>query len=135
MFHVFFNSLARSKYLSLSLFLFSLIFTLWSARVAKFTIQEVKFSFYFFIFLFFSLLQGLVFWPGLGNLFVSQNPREFCGFCIYHLSALSNFNLFHNSKWVIYYYYYYWIINFIVVILQHFTGPLPKVVSEWNKQL
>ena len=31
-----------------------------------------------YLFFFFQLLQGLVFWPGLSDLFVSQKPREFC---------------------------------------------------------
>ena len=47
-FHSFFSSLARSKYLSL--FLLSLIFTLWSAGMAKSTIQQVL-SFFLLFFL------------------------------------------------------------------------------------
>ena len=39
MFHKFFSSLANSKFLSL--LLFSLIFTLWSAMMAKFTMRQV----------------------------------------------------------------------------------------------
>ena len=41
MFHSFFGSLVRSKYLCL--FLFSLIFTLWLTGMAKFTIPQVLF--------------------------------------------------------------------------------------------
>ena len=41
MFHTFFNSLARSRYLSV--FLFSFSFTLWSPRTAKSTIRQVLF--------------------------------------------------------------------------------------------
>ena len=62
---VFFNSLTRSKYLSL--FSFSFNFTLWSAGTVKSTIWQV---------FFYWLLQGLVFCPGLGDLFVSQNSWE-----------------------------------------------------------
>ena len=55
------SSLARSRYFSmLSL---SFIFTLWSAVTAKFTrYQEIFF---------------LVSWPGFGDLFASQSPRDF----------------------------------------------------------
>ena len=45
MFHSFFRSQAISKYLSL--FSFSLIFPLWLAEMAKFTIRQVCFIFYF----------------------------------------------------------------------------------------
>ena len=64
-FHSIFSSLARSKYLSL--FSFSLIFTLWSAGMAKSTIRLVLFIFNYH------------FWPGLGDLFVPLTTREFCG--------------------------------------------------------
>ena len=66
MFHILFSSLARSWYLSLLSSSFN--FTLWSANTAKSTIWQV---------LFFCWLQlGLVIWARLGDLFVSQNPRE-----------------------------------------------------------
>ena len=66
MFH---SSLASSKYLSL--FSFTLIFPLYSTGTAGSTIQEVHF---------FSckLSLNLVFWSGLGDVLVSQNPIEFC---------------------------------------------------------
>ena len=57
MFHSFFNSLARSRYLSL--FSHSFSFILWSARTAKSTILLVLF--------FCWLLLNLIFWPGLGD--------------------------------------------------------------------
>ena len=69
MLHSFFNSLARSRYLSL--FPLSFSFIPWSAGTAKSTIWQVL-SF------FFCLSLGLVVWPRLDDLFVSQNPREFC---------------------------------------------------------
>ena len=65
MFRRFFNSLARSRYLSF--FLLSFNFTLWPARTAKFTILRVLF---FFV--------DLVIWPRVGDLFVSQNPSGVC---------------------------------------------------------
>ena len=78
-FHSFFSFVARSKYFSL--FLFSFSFTLWLAG----TIRQV---------LFFIDNHYLVVWPRLGDLFVSQNPREFSvtdsGLYIYHLFVCSN---------------------------------------------
>ena len=60
MFHSFFNSLARSRYLSF--FSLSFRFILWSVGTAKSTIFQILF--------FCWLLWGLVFWPALGNPFV-----------------------------------------------------------------
>ena len=104
--HKFPSAQERSKYLLL--FLFSLVFILWSAGMAKSFIRWV---------LFFFLTLSPVFWPGLSDLFVSKNPREFYaslsagrimgsaglwvlqdyGFCIYHLVLYSNTTLQHNS--------------------------------------
>ena len=74
MFHSFFNSLARSRYLSC--FSHSFSFILRSAGTAKSTIWQVLFLFFFFFFFFFfcGLLLGLVFWPRLGDLCVCQSP-------------------------------------------------------------
>ena len=47
MFHSFFNSLARSRYLSL--FSLSFRFILWSAGTAKSTILQILFFFFFFV--------------------------------------------------------------------------------------
>ena len=67
MFHGFFSSLARSRYLSL--FSFSFNFTLWSAGKAKYRLRLVHF--------FLLSTTILVVWPRLDNPFVSQNHREF----------------------------------------------------------
>ena len=64
MFHSFFNSLAKSRYLSF--FSHSLSFILWSVGTAKSTILQVL----FFSFFFFWLFLSLVFWPGFGDPFV-----------------------------------------------------------------
>ena len=61
MFHSFFNSLTRSRYLSF--FSLSFRFILWSAGTAKSTILQILFFFYW-------LLWVLVFWPGLCDPFV-----------------------------------------------------------------
>ena len=61
MFHSFFNSLSRSRYLSF--FAHSFRYILWSAGTAKSTISQILFFFCW-------LLWGLVFWPGLGDPFV-----------------------------------------------------------------
>ena len=66
MFHSFFNSLARSKYLSFFSHFFS--FILWSAGTAKSTILQVLFCCCCW------LLLSLVFWPRLSNPCVCQSP-------------------------------------------------------------
>ena len=71
MFQSFCNSQTRSRYLFL--FLLSFNFTLWSAGPANSTTQQVLF--------FCWLLWGLVVWPRLADLFVSQN---FIGVCVSH---------------------------------------------------
>ena len=71
MFHSFFDSLTRSRYLSF--FWFSFNFTLGSAGTAKSTIRQVLF--------FCWLLQGVLVWPRLGDPFVSQKPK---GVCVSH---------------------------------------------------
>ena len=84
----FFNSLAKSKYLSF--FSLSFSFALWSAGTENSTIQQVA------LLLFLLTNYSLVVWPRLGDLFVSQNPRGVCvsfsstdsGFSIYHLFVL-----------------------------------------------
>ena len=63
-FHSFFNSLARSRYLSF--FSHSFSFILWLAGTAKSTILQILF--------FCWLPQGLVFWLGLGDPFICQSP-------------------------------------------------------------
>ena len=72
MFHTFFNSLARSRYLSYFSHSFSLI--LWSAGIAKSRILQVLFFLFSFFFFFCLLTLGLVFWPRLGDPFVCQSP-------------------------------------------------------------
>ena len=66
MFHSFFNSLARSRYLSF--FSHSFSFILWSAGTAKSAILQVLFFFFCW------LLLSLVFWPRLGDPRVCQSP-------------------------------------------------------------
>ena len=83
-FYSFFNYLAKSwKLFFLSL---SFNFTLWLAGTIKSAILQVLFIclFSFFLFFFFSFfffffltVASLVFWPGLGYPFISQNPRRF----------------------------------------------------------
>ena len=69
-----FNSLARSRYLSFVSLSFS--FTLWWTWIANSTVWQVLFSFLFF----FLLSLGLVIWPRLNDLFVSQNTQIICAF-------------------------------------------------------
>ena len=65
MFHSFFSSLARSKFLSLSLVSFIFTLVCWNSKIHKIANSL------------FLLILGLVFLMGLGHLIVSQNPREF----------------------------------------------------------
>ena len=107
MFHWLFLWQGLSSYLT---FCFFKIFTLWSARTAKFTIRQVFFLFLFFFFFFFFfffwwLSLSLVVWPRLRNLFYLKILKNFCvlfswmdsGLCIYHLFWWSNLNILHNS--------------------------------------
>ena len=75
MFHRFFSSLVSSK--NFSAFSFSLIFSQWlSGKVRSWA--SFLFFFFFFFFLLVKLSLGLVGWLGLSDLFIAQNPREFC---------------------------------------------------------
>ena len=89
MFHSFFNSLARSRYLFF--FSHSFSFILWSARTAKSTILQVLFCCW--------LLLGLVFWRRLGDPCVCQSPIGV--YVCYFLGQVLSF------AYTIHYYYYY----------------------------
>ena len=97
MFHNFFNSVVRSRYLSF--FWLSFNFTLWSAGTAKSTILQVLYSIW--------LLSGLVVWVRLGDPFVSQNPRRVCAFhlpgqilgCAYSICSYGQISIFCTIPW------------------------------------
>ena len=70
---------------------------------ADFLSLFILFYLFIYLFIFFWLIiPYLVFWPGLFNLFVSQNPREFCepdsSVCIYHSVVWGNLNFLHNYQ-------------------------------------
>ena len=96
MFHSFFNSLARSLYLSFSSLSFR--FILWSAGTAKSTIWQILFFFFVDYF-----LAGIR-W----SLCMLKSHRSLCesfsrtgtGLCIYHLFLWSNWNFLHISQWI-----------------------------------
>ena len=98
MFHSFFNSLARSRYLSL--FSHSFSFILWSAETAKSTILQIL---CFLLIIIRSGLRAEIRW----SVCISKSHRSLCvsfsrtgsGLCIYHLLALSNLNFLHISQW------------------------------------
>ena len=77
MFHNFFNSLARSKYLSFFSLSFSFLVVSRDCKVHN-SESSLFFSFFFFFFFLCWLLLGLVVWPRLGNQFVFQNLRGVC---------------------------------------------------------
>ena len=99
MFHSFFSSLARSRYLSF--FSHSFSFILWSAGTAKSTILQVLF------FLLINIKSGLlaeIRW----SVCMPKSQRSLCvsfsrtgaGLCIYHLFVWSNLNFLHISQWI-----------------------------------
>ena len=100
MFHSFFNSITRSRYLSFSL---SFNFTLWSAGTANSTILQVLFLSFFFIIIRSGYLTEIR-WSAC----MSKPLRSLCvsfswtdsGLCICHLFVWSNFNFLHNSQWI-----------------------------------
>ena len=99
MFHSFFNSLARSKYLSF--FAHSFRFILWSAGTAKLTILQILF------FLLIIIRSGLL--AGIRrSVCMLKSQRSLCvsfsrtgaGLYIYHLLEWSNLNFWHISQWI-----------------------------------
>ena len=99
MFHTFFNSLTRPRYLSF----FSLSFRciLWSAGKAKSTILQILF--FSLIIMRSGLLAGIR-WSvcmlkSHGSLCESFS-RTGAGLCICHLFVWSTLNFLHNTKWV-----------------------------------
>ena len=105
-FQSFFNSLARSRYLSF--FSLSFSYILWSAGTAKSTILHIPFFFFFFfLFLLIIIRSGLLVeirW----SVCMSKSHRSLCasffrtdaGLCIYHLLVRSNLNFLHISQWI-----------------------------------
>ena len=99
MFHSFFNSLARSRYLSF--FSLSFRFILWSAGTAKSTILQSLFL--LLIIIKSGLLAGIR-W----SVCMLKSHRSLCesfsrtgaGLCIYHLFVWSNLNFLHISQWI-----------------------------------
>ena len=100
MFHSFYNSLARSRYLSL--FSHSFSFILWSAGTTKSTILQI-----FFFLLLIIIRSGLlaeIRWSvciskSHGSLCVSFS-RTGAALSIYHLLAWSNLHFLHISQWI-----------------------------------
>ena len=100
MFHSFFSSLARSRYLSF--FSHSFSFILWSAGTAKSTILQVLFILLIIIIRFGLLAE--IRW----SVCMSKSHRSLCvlfsktvaGLCIYHLFVWSNLNCLHISQWI-----------------------------------
>ena len=100
--HSFFNSLARSRYLSL--FSHSFSFILWSAGTAKSTIMQILSLFFFLLIIIMSGLLTEIRW----SVCMTKSHRTLCvsfsrtgaGFCIYHLLIWSNWNFLHISQWI-----------------------------------
>ena len=98
MFHSFFNSLARSRYLSF--FSLSFRFILWSVGTAKSTIFQILF--FLLIIMRSGLLAGIK-W----SVCMLKSHSSLCEsfsrtgvvLCIYHLFVWSNWNFQHISQW------------------------------------
>ena len=99
MFHCFFNSLARSRYLSF--FSHSFSFILWSVGAAKSTILQVLF--FLLIIIRYGLHAEI-----RRSVCMSKSHRSLCvlfsmtgaGLCIYHLFVWSNLNFLLISQWI-----------------------------------
>ena len=100
MFHSFFNSTARPRYLSF--FSHSFRFILWSARIAKSTIVSVS-----SLFLLIIIRSGLLAWISW-SVCMLKSHRNLCvsfswtgaGLCICYLLVWSNLNFLHISQWI-----------------------------------
>ena len=97
-FHSFFNSLARSRYLSF--FSHSFRFILWSAGTTKSSILQI---------LFFVVVDYYKVWSSSRrSVYMLKSQRSLCvsfsrtgaGLCIYHLLVWSNLNFLHISQWI-----------------------------------
>ena len=99
MFHSFYNSQARSRYLYF--FSGSFSFIMWSAGTAKSIILQVLF--FLLIMIRFGLLVVV-----RGSICMSKSHRSLCvlfsrtgaGLCISHLLVWSNLNFLHSSQWI-----------------------------------
>ena len=98
-FHSFFNSLARSRYLSF--FSLSFRFILWSAGAAKSTILQILFL---LLIIMRSILLAGIRW----SVCMLKSHRSLCesfsrtgaGLRIYHLFVWSNWSFLHISQWI-----------------------------------
>ena len=96
MIYSFFNSIARSRYLSF--FSYSFSFILWSVGIEKSTILQFFCCW---------LLLGLIFWPRLGDLSVCHSPigvyvsfsRTAAGLGMNQLFVWSNLHFLQISQW------------------------------------
>ena len=103
MFRGFFNSLARSMYLSL--FSHSFSFILWLAGTAKSAILHI---FFFFFFLMLIIIRSDLLAEIRWSVCILKSHRTLCvsfsrtgaGLCRYHLLAWSNLNFLHISQWI-----------------------------------
>ena len=99
MFHSFFNSLARSRYLSF--FSLSFRFILWSAGTAKSTISQI-------LFLLLVIMRSGLLAEIRWSVCILKYHRSLCesfsrtgaGLCKYHLFVWSNWNFLHISQWI-----------------------------------
>ena len=95
MFHIFFNCLARSRYLSF--FSLSFSFIMWSAGTAKSTILQILF---FVLIIILSGLLAKIRRPVCLSKSHGSLSRTEAGLCLYHLFVWANLNFLHISQWI-----------------------------------
>ena len=104
MFHSFFNSLARSRYLSFFFFTFLQIYSVVRRDNKVYSFADSLFFFFFLLIIMRSSLLAGIRW----SVCMLKSHRSLCesysrtsaGLCIYHLFVLSNWNFLHISQWI-----------------------------------
>ena len=116
MFHSFFNSRARSRYLSF--FSHTFIFILWSAGTPKSTILQVPFFFFVDYYEVWSSNRDLVIRFIILYFIISY---YFISFIIYFILSYIIFSLFHINKFILFYFFYYlfYIIIYYLFIISY----------------
>ena len=137
MFHSFFMSLVRFKFLSLFLLFFIFIVVCWDSKVHYTT--GSPFFFFWLIITWFDLLAGISWF-----VCISKSLRIMCislskmdsGLCIYYLFIWSNFNFLHNSQWISFPFLSYLVLySFLASLLHSLMRLIISFLSTYNQHL
>ena len=126
MFHSFFNSLARLRYLSFFSHYFS--FILWSSGTVKSTILQVL----LFVFLLLIIIKSGLLTEIRWSVCMSKSHRSLCAsfsrtgaeLCVYHLFVWSNLNFLHISHCIT-------LLTQSCLVLYSFCANLPHSLIKW----